>query len=231
MPKYYSIEKGYSFYYLICLTIFFAAVLTSNVMALKLISLWGNISPAGVLVFPLSYLLLDVLTEVYGYSKAKITIWLGFTANLFFVLAIMIARSLPYPSIWTKQEAFVEIFDNAPRILAASFLAYFLGSFVNVIIMSKIKTITKGRLLWLRFSGAALIGEGVDSFWFVFLAFGGVLTLREVSTMFLTQWLLKTLYEILLIPAASQAVRYLKKKEKREVFDYCVNFNPFSDSF
>src|SRR5215217_2682331 len=172
---------------------FIACLIAANIIAVKLVNIFGLILPAAVIVFPLSYLFGDVLTEVYGYARARLVIWLGFACNALVVLAIVIGGALPPASFWPNQEAYQTILGQTPRILVASFLAYLVGEFVNSYVLARLKIATRGRWLWLRTIGSTILGEGLDSLVFITLAFAGTPGLDLASTI-VTQWLFKTAY-------------------------------------
>ncbi|MEE4379081.1 MAG: queuosine precursor transporter, partial [Candidatus Competibacteraceae bacterium] len=150
---------------------FVTTLLIANIIAVKLIDVGGWILPAGTLIFPISYILGDVLTEVYGYRRARQVIWLGFACNLLAVMAIWLAQVLPPAGFWDGQAAFERILGYTPRLLAASFLAYLLGEFANAFILAKLKILTQGRWLWTRTIGSTVVGQLLDSTVFITVAF------------------------------------------------------------
>jgi uncharacterized integral membrane protein (TIGR00697 family) len=208
--------------------LFIACILSANIIAVKIISLFGFFVPAGIIIFPISYIIGDILTEVYGYENTKKIIWLGFFANLMMVIAIIIAQSLPAAPFWSNQKAFVDILGFAPRLLLASFTAFLIGSFANSFVMSKMKLMTKGNMLWTRTIGSTIVGEGLDSLIFISIAFIGSLPFMAIFPMILTQWFLKTVYEVIMTPVTYAIVGFLKKREKVDHFDYKVDYNPFA---
>ena len=149
-------------YFVAVVAIFVTCLVISNIIAVKLVMVQGFVLPAAIVIFPISYLLADVLTEVYGYRAARRVIWLGFFCNLLAVLAIYIGQALPAAGFWPDQAAYDKILGATPRILAASFVAYLVGEFANTIIMSRLKVAMAGRHLWLRAIGSTLIGQGLD---------------------------------------------------------------------
>ncbi|MGB9613835.1 MAG: queuosine precursor transporter, partial [Candidatus Margulisiibacteriota bacterium] len=191
-----------------------------------IVDLFGYYLPAGIIVFPITYILGDVLTEVYGYGRARTVIWLGFFSNLLLVLFILVAQVLPSAPFWGNQVAFETILGYTPRLLMASFLGYLAGSFSNSFVLSKMKILTKGRWLWTRTIGSTFVGEGIDSLLFISLAFWGTSPNKVLLSMIITQWLFKTLYETMITPLTYLAVSFIKKKEKVDVFDYETNYNP-----
>jgi len=220
-------ERNYSIWFLIIVALFVTCLITANITAVKLIDLYGFILPAAIFVFPLSYIIGDVLTEVYGYRRARQVIWLGFFCNLITVAAIGLGQILPPASFWDGQEAYVRILGYAPRLLIASFVAYLVGEFANAFVLAKMKIATRGRWLWTRTIGSTLIGQGLDSLFFITIAFAGLIPLRGLITAIVTQWLAKSLYEAAVTPLTYAAVRFLKGKEGMDVYDEETRFNPF----
>ena len=178
----------------------------------------------------LTYILGDVLTEVYGYRVARRVIWLGFFCNIVAVAAIWIGQVLPPASFWDGQKAYERILGYAPRILAASFLAYLVGEFANSIVLAKLKVATRGRWLWLRTIGSTIVGQGLDSLLFITLAFAGTIPVAALLTAILTQWIAKCIYEAAVTPLTYVIVNYLKRKEGMDVYDRDTSFNPLSIS-
>lgn len=207
--------------------IFVTALIVSNIVAVKLIDIGGFVLPAAVVVFPISYIIGDVLTEVYGYAKARQAIWLGFACNLFAVGAIWIAGVLPAAGFWGNQSAFDVILGYTPRLLLASFAGYLIGEFANSAVLSKMKVLTNGRLLWSRTIGSTIVGEGLDSTVFITIAFIGTVPLAVIPVMVLSQWVFKVVYEVLATPLTYVVVNYLKRTEGIDTFDRQANLNPF----
>jgi uncharacterized integral membrane protein (TIGR00697 family) len=206
--------------------LFVTALLTANIIAVKLIVVAGVVVPAGVVIFPLSYLFGDVLTEVYGYAQARRVIWLGFLCNLLMDVAVLIGQVLPPASFWTGQGAYEQILGFAPRLLAASFVAYLVGEFANSFVLAKLKLATRGRWLWTRTIGSTVVGQGIDSAIFVTLAFLG--TGAPIGEVILAQWIFKSAYEILATPLTYVVVNWLKRVEGVDAFDWQTSFSPFS---
>lgn len=220
--------KKFSFLFILFALLFTTCLLTANIVAVKIISLFGLFVPAGIIIFPLSYILGDILTEVYGYENTKTIIWLGFLANLLMVIAIFIAQNLPSAPFWNNQSSFDNILGYTPRLLLASFTAFLVGSFANSFVMSKMKILTKGRMLWTRTIGSTIIGEGLDSLIFISIAFIGAFAFTNLLVLILTQWIIKSLYEVVATPLTYAIVGFLKKKEKLDSYDYKTNYNPFT---
>jgi len=206
--------------------VFVTCLITANIIAVKVISFGSVVLPAAIFVFPLSYIFGDILTEVYGYKWAKKVIWLGFICNLIFVFFAWIGQFLPSAPFWDGQEAYVSILGYTPRLLAASFLGYLVGAFVNSFVLARMKILTKGRWLWSRTIASTIIGEGLDTVIFIMLAYIGTPVFAPV--MILNHWLVKIGIEIIATPLTYLAVNYLKKKESMDTYDNKTNFSPFS---
>lgn len=217
----------YSQWFVIIVAIFITTLVIANIIAVKLVNIGGMIVPAAVVIFPLSYIFGDVLTEVYGYANARKVIWLGFACNLLAVIAITLGQIIPpAPFALDVQSSYERILGYAPRLLAASFLAYLVGEFANSFVLSKMKIMTSGRYLWTRTIGSTLIGEGLDSLIFITIAFMGVIPPDGLVNAIITQWLFKSVYEIIATPLTYFVVNSLKRLEGIDTFDYSTNFNP-----
>jgi len=210
---------------LIIAVIFVTCLITANIIAVKVVSLGFLILPAAIFVFPLSYIVGDVLTEVYGYRWARKVIWLGFGCNLIFVFFVWVGQLLPPAPFWEGQEAYESILGYTPRLLAASFFGYLVGEFTNSFILAKMKVLTRGRWLWTRTIGSTIIGQGLDTSIFITIAFIG--TPSFVPIMILYHWLAKTIIEAAATPLTYAIVNYLKKKEAIDTYDHDTDFNPF----
>ena len=207
---------------------FVAILLLSNVIgAGKVATLGGWEFGAGILFFPLGYVIGDVLTEVYGYSRARRCIWVGFSALLFMAFMSFVVVSLPPAPGWTGQSAYDSVFGQVPRIVFASIVAFWAGEFVNSFVLAKMKIWTQGRHLWARTIGSTIFGQGIDSIIFYPLAFLGVWNGRQVVTVMITNWLLKVLWEALLTPVTYAVVGWLKRHEGVDLFDEDTDFTPF----
>jgi uncharacterized integral membrane protein (TIGR00697 family) len=207
---------------------FVTALLAANITSVKLVSVFGFIVPAGIVVFPISYIFGDVLTEVYGYAEARRVIWLGFLCNLLLVGTVWIGQALPAAPFWDGQEAYERILGFTPRLLAASFSAYLVGEFANSAVLSRMKVVTGGRWLWMRTIGSTLVGQGLDSLVFVYLAFWGTIPADAILSAILAQWLVKSGYEAAATPLTYRVVSYLKQKDGVDVYDRDVRLNPFA---
>ena len=223
--------------FLIIAALFITCLITANIIAVKLITLgvepirhggfqFPGPLPAAIVIFPISYIFGDILTEVYGYRQARKVIWLGFLCNLIAVFAFWVAGRIPALD-FSVQNAYERILGYTPRLLAASFLAYLVGEFANSYVLAKMKIITKGRFLWSRTIGSTIVGEGLDATVFIIIAFGGTLSWPLIIGIILTHWLVKTGYEVVATPFTYMVVNYLKRKERVDTYDYDTNFNPF----
>jgi uncharacterized integral membrane protein (TIGR00697 family) len=222
-------------YYDFVMAAFVAILLLSNVLGagkVAVVSLpWLGERPfgAGILFFPISYVIGDVLTEVYGYARARRVIWAGFIAVLFMAVMSWVVVALPPAPSWGNQAAYDVIFGQVPRIVFASVLAFWAGEFVNSYVLARMKVRTRGRRLWTRTIGSTIAGEGVDSLIFYPAAFLGAtgFTPGLVLTLIVTQWLLKVGWEVVLTPVTYAIVGWLKHKEGVDVFDEGTDFTPF----
>ena len=185
---------------------------------------------AGVLFFPVSYVIGDVLTEVYGYAHARRCIWAGFVALLFMVVMSVVVVALPPDAGWTGQAAYEAVFGQTPRIVFASVFAFWAGEFVNSYVLARMKIWTQGKMLWTRTIGSTVFGQAIDSAMFYPLAFLGAAgwTAGQVATVALTQWVIKVTWEALLTPATYAVVGWLKRREGVDVFDTATDFSPFA---
>ena len=183
---------------------------------------------AGILFFPLSYVIGDVLTEVYGFARARRCIWAGFAALLFMAFMSWVVVALPPDAGWTGQQAYEAVFGQVPRIVFASIIAFWAGEFVNSVVLAKMKLWTQGRHLWMRTIGSTVAGQGVDSLFFYPLAFVGVLDSETLLKVMLTQWALKVAWEAILTPVTYAVVGWLKRREGFDVYDEKTEFTPFS---
>jgi queuosine precursor transporter len=184
---------------------------------------------AGVLFFPISYLFGDILTEVYGYARDRRVVWSGFAALLFAALMAAVIVALPPADFWRdKQPAVAEIFGNTPRIIGASIIAFWCGSFVNSYVLAKMKLFTNGRWLWTRIIGSTVCGELVDSALFYLIAFAGLWPADKLLEVMTTQYVLKSLWEVIMTPVTYRVVSFLKRAEQEDYYDRGTNFTPFS---
>lgn len=208
--------------------LFVTCLLLSNIIAGKLVQVFHWVVPAAVILFPVTYIFGDILTEVYGYHRACLAIWLGFAANFLMSMVFMVTIALPHPAFWPHQAAYQTVLGVTPRLVAASLAAYLVGELANSIIMSKVKVITDGRWLWVRTIGSTLVGEGIDSLIFITVAFWGSVAPQVLVEMVWVQYLCKVAYEAIATPLTYRMVRWVKRREKQDVFDYGIQYNPFN---
>jgi hypothetical protein len=182
---------------------------------------------AGILFFPIAYVIGDVLTEVYGYARARRCIWAGFGALLFMAFMSWVVVALPPADTWQGQAAYEQVFGQVPRIVFASILAFWAGEFANSYVLARMKIWTKGRHLWSRTIGSTVVGQGIDSLIFYPLAFYGLWDNRTLLIVLVTQWALKVAWEALLTPVTYFVVGWLKRREGLDVYDEGTDFSPF----
>ena len=217
-------NKKFSFTFLLLAVCFSVFLILANILEVKIDDLGFMTATGGLIVFPMSYIINDCIVEVYGFRLARLTIWLGFFMNLLSVILIHIAIALPADVSWQGQDAFVATFGSSARILMASFVAMICGSMVNAYVMSKMKLGQHGRNFSLRAVASTLFGETVDSLVFFPIAFYGVLPNTTLIALICTQAGMKTAYEIVVLPLTVRVVRYLKRKEELDVYDYKVSY-------
>ena len=209
---------------------FVVVLLLSNLIANNKFSQINNFAfGSGVIFFPISYLLGDILTEVYGYSKSRRVIWIGFTAMLISVLFIQIILWLPPAHGWPNQKAYEIVFSNTGRTVFSSILAYWAGEFANSFTLAKMKILTKGKYLFTRTIGSTIVGEAVDSLIFYPLAFGGLIAFpwHLIFSVMIANYTLKVLWEVIATPITYKVVAFLKAKENEDFYDYKTDFSPF----
>jgi uncharacterized integral membrane protein (TIGR00697 family) len=226
MDKEKERADSYSAWFVLVVTVFVTCLITANIIAVKVISVLGLVLPAAIIIFPLSYVFGDVLTEVYGYRRARRVIWLGFVCNLIAVTAIWVGQLLPAAPFWDAQASYERILGYTPRLLAASFIAYLVGEFLNAFVLAKMKIATRGRLLWTRTIGSTIVGQAFDSAVFITLAFVGSMPQSALFSAVVTQWLVKSAYEAAVTPFTYWAVGFLKRREGIDVYDRDTRFNP-----
>ena len=216
-------------YYDLVMALFVTVLLCSNVIgAAKVCTVWGLTFGAGVLFFPISYIFNDVLTEVYGYARARKVVWAGFGAIVFASFMSWVVLTLPPAIGWNDQRAYETVFGQTPRIVFASLAAFFVGEFANSYVLAKMKILTSGRFLWSRTIGSTIVGEGVDSLVFYPLAFLGVWENQLVLTVMVSNYIIKVLWEAMVTPFTYRVVGFLKRAEQEDYYDIDTDFTPFS---
>ena len=210
--------------------LFAACLLISNILAVKIIMIGPWAAPAGVLIFPISYIIGDVVAEVWGYQKARLIIWAGFAVNLIAILFYSLSIVIPAAPFWTNQDAYATVLQYSPRIALASIVAYLFGSFINAYVMSRVKVLTAGKNFSMRAVVSTIAGEGIDSVIFMSIAFIGIIPGHSLLVMIGTQASLKIIYEIIVLPLTVVIVKWLKKQEGIDTFDTDISYNPFKVS-
>ncbi|MEE8218002.1 MAG: queuosine precursor transporter [Vicinamibacteria bacterium] len=216
-------------YYDLVMAAFVTVLLCANVIgAAKVAEIGGLTFGAGVLFFPISYVFGDILTEVYGYARARKVVWAGFGALVFASVMSWAILAFPPAPGWPHQEAYETVFGATPRIVLASLIAYFSGEFCNSYVLAKMKLFTQGRQLWTRTIGSTIVGEAIDSIIFYPVAFLGVWETELVWRVMVSNYLLKVLWEALMTPLTYRIVNFLKRAEGEDYFDHDTNFTPFT---
>jgi uncharacterized integral membrane protein (TIGR00697 family) len=227
--KYYDLVMAAFVTVLLCSNLIGAAkVATVGPFNLGVISLGPFTFGAGVLFFPISYIFGDVLTEVYGYARARKVVWAGFSAVIFASFMSWIVVGLRPAAGWPDQGAYQAVFGNTPRIVFASLCAFFLGEFANSFVLAKMKIMTNGKYLWMRTIGSTIVGEGVDSLVFYPVAFLGIWSNDLVISVMMTNYLIKVGWEAVITPFTYLVVNFLKRAENEDYYDRKTNFTPFS---
>ena len=221
-------NKKVSVLFMLFGTLFCVCLITANVLETKQYSFGPVNLTAGIVVFPVSYIINDVVCEVWGYERTRMLIWMGFAMNFVFVIFGAIADWIPGAPYWNGDEGFHVIFGLAPRITLASFIAFILGSFINAYIMSRMKLSSEGHYFSVRAVLSTIGGESVDSIIFFPLALGGVIPWEEMPSLMISQVLFKTLYEILVLPVTIRVVEFTKQHDHEDVYDKDINYNIFN---
>lgn len=220
--------RRYKYYDLVMAT-FVTVLVCSNVIGAAKVATFGGIAfGAGVLFFPISYIFNDVLTEVYGYARARKVVWAGFGALIFASIMSFVVVALPPAEDWLDQNAYETVFGQTPRIVFASIAAFFVGELSNSYVLAKMKIQTKGRFLWLRTVGSTIVGEGVDSAVFYPVAFFGIWANGLLLEVMISNYVIKVVWEALITPVTYKVVGFLKRVEQEDYYDYETDFTPFS---
>ena len=226
MEKKIKRQESFSATFLLLAVSFVVCLISSNLFASKIFSLYGFTLSGAVIIFPISYIINDALTEIYGYRKARLTIWMGFLLNLLFVLAAQLVMLLPGAPFWEGEEAFSTVFSSTPRALMASLLAFLVGANANAMIMSKMKVTNSGKNFSARAILSSIAGETMDSLIFVPVMFW-FLPWMEMGKLMLGQIVIKVTYEIVILPITKLVVKRIKSMEGEDVYDYGISYNPF----
>jgi uncharacterized integral membrane protein (TIGR00697 family) len=208
--------------------IFVTVLIISNITSVKQLVLGPFTFDGGTIIFPLSYIFGDVLTEVYGYARSRRVIWTGFACSLLTVIVFTLVQQLPAASYWDGQAAYDAILGQTPRIVLASLIAFFAGEFSNSYILAKMKIATQGKWLWARTIGSTIVGEGVDTIVFALVAFAGVFGNSDLVNLIVSNYIFKVGIEVLFTPLTYQVVSFLKRAEHEDYYDRATNFNPFA---
>ena len=220
-------KENYSKIFIILSSLNITCLLISNIITIKTINISGLIFTAGDILFPITYILNDVFTEVYGFKKARFIIWISFFCNLLMVIIFGITIALPVDETFEMQSALVNILGSTPRILFASFISFLIGNFANSIVLSKMKVKKKGKYLALRTITSTLIGEGLDTLLFIPIVFIGTLDLKSILFLMIDTYILKVLLEVVLTPITYKVVKFIKRKENVDTFDNEVKYKIF----
>ena len=205
--------------------LFNVCLIAANLLETKVIQIGSLTVTAGLLVFPISYIINDCIAEVWGFKKARLIIWSGFAMNFFVVALGLIAVAIPAAPFWEGEEHFDFVFGMAPRIVAASLMAFLVGSFLNAYVMSKMKVASRGRHFSARAILSTLVGETADSLIFFPVAFGGIIAWRELLIMMCIQIILKSMYEVISLPVTIRVVKAIKKIDGSDVYDTDISYN------
>ena len=217
-------EEEYSKIFIILCAINITCLLISNIITVKTINILGLIFTAGDILFPITYILNDVFTEVYGFNKSKLIIWTSFFCNLLMIIIFKITILLPSSDSFEMQEELANILGSTPRILIASFIAFLVGNFANSIVMSKMKVKTEGKYLALRTIGSTLVGEGLDTLIFIPIVFINSLDLQTMIFLIINTFILKVFLEIILTPITYKIINFIKKKENIDTYDNGIKY-------
>jgi len=220
-------QKTSNKYFDVLVALFVTVLIVSNIASTKILTLWKFTFDGGTILFPLSYIFGDILTEVYGFQKSRRVIWLGFFSAVFMSLVFFIVQVLPPAVDWSYQESWEQILGFVPRIVLASLMAYFAGEFSNSIILSRLKIFTRGKYLWTRTISSTLVGQAIDTLIFCIIAFYGTMPNELLIVVIVSNYIFKCGVEILFTPFTYIITGFLKKREKIDVFDHGVKYNPF----
>ena len=200
-------------------------LILSNLLATKAISIFGISATAGLIIFPVSYIINDAIAEVWGFRKARLVIWIAFAMNFIAIIFMQLSVHIEPAPYWDGQEAYVRAFSQAPRVACASLIAFLFGSFINAYVLSRMKIQMKGKGFGVRAIVSTLFGESADSLLFFTIAFAGIFPWKEIVVMIVAESILKSAYEALILPVTTAVVRYIKRKEQTDVYDDDVSYN------
>jgi uncharacterized integral membrane protein (TIGR00697 family) len=207
--------------------LFVAVLIISNISAQKLFAFGPFTFSGGIILFPVAYIFGDILTEVYGYARARLVIWAGFASNILLAVVLWIVIQLPPAAGWPLQDEFAKVLGLVPRIVVASIIGYWTGEFSNSFVLAKLKVLMEGRMLWVRTISSTIVGEAVDTILFVVIAFAGVFPTGLLIQAVWSGYLFKVIYEVIATPFTYIVVGYLKRREGMDVYDRTTDFSPF----
>ncbi|MDR2038275.1 MAG: queuosine precursor transporter [Bacteroidales bacterium] len=217
--------KQVSLSFMLLGTLFTVCLILSNLLATKLIVIGGLSATAGLIIFPISYIINDTIVEVWGYRKARLIIWLAFTMNFLAIIFIQLSIKIMPAPYWDGQDAYATTFSQAPRVAFASLIAFLSGSLINAYIMSRMKVRSQGKRFGLRAIVSTIFGEASDSLLFFIIAFSGIVAWKEILIMIAVQTVLKSAYEVIILPVTTVVVKYIKRTEKTDVFDENISYH------
>lgn len=220
-------KKSVSVIFMLTGILFTACLIIANIIAVKIINIGPLSLPASIIIYPIIYILNDMIAEVWGYRKARIIIWAGLGSNVLMALFFSFSIVLPAAGFWSGQESYSQILGSTPRVVLASFISYLTGSFLNAYVMSRMKIFHKGKHFGVRAVLSTIVGETADSVIFITVAFSGIFAIEDIMIMIGSQVLLKTLYEIIALPATIRIVKWIKSIENSDVYDTSISYNPF----
>ena len=218
-------NKQLSVSFMVMGILFSVCLVLSNILAVKQFDIWGFPSTAGLIIFPVSYIINDCIAEVWGFKKARFIIWVAFAVNFFAILLFQVSIALPPADYWQMQEAYSSVLAQTPRIALASLMAFLCGSFLNAYVMSRMKIMHRGKHFGLRAIASTVVGELADTFIFTTVGFLFVIPLQAVVMIILTETVLKTLFEIVILPLTAKVVRRVKEREGVDVYDDNISYN------
>ncbi len=205
--------------------LFSVCLILSNLLATKAITIFGFSATAGLIIFPISYIINDAIAEVWGYRKARLIIWIAFAMNFMAIVFMQLSVKITPAPYWDGQEAYARAFSQAPRVACASLIAFLFGSFINAYVMSRMKIHTQGKGFGIRAIVSTLFGESADSLLFFSIAFAGIFAWKDILVMIVVETFLKSAYEVIILPVTTAVVRYIKRTEQTDVFDEGISYN------
>lgn len=215
-------------HYDIILASFVGALIISNIAAVKLIEIGPILTDGGAILFPITYIFGDIITEVYGFKYARRAIWTVFAIMTVASITFLVVGALPAAADWGNQDAWDAILGFVPRIVVASLIAFLVGQFVNSVIVAKLKVKTGGKKMWVRLIGSTIVGQLIDTTIFGLIAFAGIIGGWDMAKFILFGWAFKTIVEMIMLPVTYKVINYLKKDENKDVYDKKTDFSPFS---